>query len=133
MTEFFIDMLPPTSTHQERGCIIENGKRKYYDRNNGEARQKLKAYLAKYRPECPSQGAVQLVVKWCFPLKGKHLDGQPFTNRPDADNLCKTLLDVMTELGYWKDDSKVYSLVCEKFWAKRPGIYIRIKEVREND
>lgn len=128
MTEFFIDMIPPTSTHQERGCTIVNGKRKYYDRSNGDARQKLKAFLALYRPKESARGAVQLIVKWCFPVKGKHINGEPYINRPDVDNLCKALLDVMTELGFWKDDSKVYSLVCEKFWAARPGLYIKITD-----
>lgn len=129
MTEFFMDMIPPASTHQEHGHIIRNGKRQYYDRGNGDAEQKLKAYLAQHRPETPYTGALQVVVKWCFPIKAKHYDGEPFTNKPDADNLCKALLDIMTKLGFWKDDKQIYSLVCEKFWAERSGIYVRIEEV----
>lgn len=128
MLEFFIDMIPPTATHQQKGCTVVKGKRKYYDRGNGDAEQKLTAYLSRYRPSQPCKGAVQLIVKWCFPLKAAHINGEPYTNKPDADNLCKSLLDVMTKLGYWNDDKQVYSLVCEKFWAQRPGIYIKIKE-----
>ena len=86
MTEFFIDMIPPTSTHQERGCTIVNGKRKYYDRSNGAARQKLKAFLALYRPKEPAQGAVQLIVKWCFPVKGKHINGEPYIKTKERRN-----------------------------------------------
>ncbi|MDF2722122.1 MAG: BCBBV1cgp24, partial [Paenibacillus sp.] len=41
----------------------------------------------------------------------------------------KLLLDCMTDLGFWKDDSLVVSLIAEKFWAKLPGIYIKIEEV----
>lgn len=131
MLEFFIDMIPPTSTHQEKGCTIVNGKRKYYNRANGEAEEKLKAYLAKYVPDTPFTGAIQVVTKWCFPIKAKHYDGEPYTNKPDADNLCKALYDIMTKLGYWKDDSQIYSGITEKFWAARPGLYIRIEEVEE--
>lgn len=130
MLEFFIDMIPLTSTHQEKGCTIINGKRKFYNRANGEAEEKLKAYLAKYVPDAPFMGAVQVVTKWCFPIKAKHYDGEPYTNKPDADNLCKALYDIMTKLGYWKDDSHIYSSITEKFWAQRPGLYIRIEEVK---
>lgn len=35
----------------------------------------------------------------------------------------------MTDLKFWKDDALVVSLVAEKFWAKLPGIYIKIEEV----
>lgn len=131
MLEFFIDMIPPTATHQERGCAIKNGKRRYYNRNNDDAEQKLRAYLAKYVPEQPLTGALQVVCKWCYPIKGKHKDGEPHTSKPDVDNLCKALYDIMTKLGYWKDDSQIYSGITEKFWAARPGLYIRIEEVEE--
>ncbi|MEJ9208932.1 RusA family crossover junction endodeoxyribonuclease, partial [Paenibacillus larvae] len=30
---------------------------------------------------------------------------------------------------YWKDDALVVSEIVEKFWARLPGIYIRIEEV----
>lgn len=128
--EIFIDMIPPTATHQQRGCTIINGKRKYYNRANGEAEEKLKAYLAKYVPDTPFTGAIQVVTKWCFPIKAKHYNGEPYTNKPDADNLCKALYDIMTKLGYWKDDSHIYSSITEKFWAQRPGLYIKIEERR---
>lgn len=128
MTEFFIDMIPPTSTHQEKGYTIVNGKRRYYDRGNSDAEQKLKAYLSKHIPDKPYMDAVQVVTKWCFPIKAKHYDGEPYTNKPDADNLCKALYDIMTKLGFWKDDSLIYSSVTEKYWAERPGIYIKIQE-----
>lgn len=130
MIEFFMDMIPPTSTQQERGCTIINGKRKYYDRGNSDAHQKLKAYLSQHRPSTPLTGALQVVTKWCFPIKAMHHDGEPYTNKPDADNLCKAFYDIMTELGYWKDDKQIYSSITEKFWAQRPGIYVKIEEVK---
>ncbi len=69
------------------------------------------------------------MTKWCFPLTGKHRDGEYKTSRPDTDNLQKLLKDVMTDLGYWKDDAQVASEITEKFWAKIPGIYIAIEEL----
>lgn len=128
LIDFFMDMIPPTSTHQQRGCTMVNGKLRYYDRNNGDAEQKLTAYLSKHIPEKPFSGPLRVVTKWCFPIKAKHKDGEPYTNKPDADNICKSLYDIMTKLSYWKDDKQIYSSITEKFWAERPGIYVRIEE-----
>ncbi|AUO18673.1 crossover junction endodeoxyribonuclease RuvA [Monoglobus pectinilyticus] len=35
----------------------------------------------------------------------------------------------MTKLGYWVDDNLVASEIVEKFWAEKPGIYIRIEDL----
>lgn len=35
----------------------------------------------------------------------------------------------MTKAKYWTDDALVASEIVEKFWAERPGIYIRIEEL----
>ncbi len=129
MIAIFMPMIPPTATHQEKGCVIRNGRRQYYDRGNGDAEAKLRAHLAQHVPPEPLTGAVRVVCKWCFPLKGSHKDGEPYTNKPDVDNLCKALYDIMTRLGYWKDDKQICSSITEKFWAQVPGIYIRIEEV----
>lgn len=125
-------MIPPTSTHQQQGHTIDKrGVHRFYSRNNGEAEAKLTAYLMKHIPEQPFEGALQVVVKWCFPLKDKHTDGEPYTNKPDVDNLCKALYDIMTRLHFWNDDKQIFSAVTEKFWAKVPGIYVRIAEVEK--
>lgn len=130
MTEFFMPMVPPTSTHQQQGHTVDkHGNHRFYQRGNGEAEAKLTANLMKHIPEQPYSSAIQVVVKWCFPLKGKHTDGEPHTSKPDVDNLCKALYDIMTRLHFWEDDKLIYSAVTEKFWAKVPGVYVRIEEV----
>ena len=130
MTEFFMSMIPPTSTHQQQGHTLDkNGVHRFYKRSNGEAEAKLAAHLIKHIPPEPYTGAIEVVVKWCFPIKGRHKDGEPYTNKPDADNLCKSLYDIMSKLRYWKDDKQISSSITQKFWAEVPGIYIRIEEV----
>ena len=127
MTEFFLPMLPPTTTHQEKQVRVANGKPVIYEPATLKAaRAKLESHLAAHRPKEPYTDAVRLVVKWCFP-RGRHGDGQYKTTRPDTDNLQKLLKDCMTGLGFWKDDALVASEIVEKFWAERPGIYIRIE------
>ena len=66
----------------------------------------------------------------CFP-RGRYRDGQYKTTRPDTDNLQKLLKDCMSDTGFWKDDALVASEIVEKFWAERPGIYIRVEELQE--
>lgn len=129
-TEFFLPILPPTKTHQEKQVTCRNGKPVFYEPPELAAvRSKLQAYLARYIPAKKYTRAVRLVTKWCFPITGRHRDGEYKTTKPDTDNLQKLLKDVMTDLGYWTDDALVASEIIEKFWAARPGIYIAIEEL----
>lgn len=129
-TEFFLPMVPPTATHQEKQIAVVKGKPVLYDPAEVKAaRSKLTAHLARHQPERRMQGAVRLMVKWCFPLRGDHQDGEYKTSKPDTDNLIKLLKDCMTKVGFWKDDAQVASEINEKFWAAVPGIYIRAEEL----
>lgn len=127
--EFFLPMIPPTATHQEKQVRVVKGKPVFYDPPEvTAARSKLTAHLAGHRPERPIEGGVRLVVKWCFP-RGRHRDGAYRTTKPDTDNLQKLLKDCMTDAGFWEDDAQVASEICEKFWAGVPGIYICVEAI----
>lgn len=128
-TEFFMPMKPPTCTHQEKQV---NWKTKtFYEPAELKAvRSKLMAHLGQHVPDEKYTTAVRLVTKWCFPITGKHQDGEYKTTKPDTDNLQKMLKDCMTDVGFWTDDALVASEIIEKFWAKVPGIYICIEKVR---
>lgn len=130
MTEFFLPILPPTSTQQMKQVKVVNGKPVFYEPPEVKsARQKLQAYLNQHKPSDAFSGAVRLTTWWCFPVKGRHKDGEYRTSRPDTDNLVKLLKDVMTELGFWKDDAQVASEVTEKYWADIPGIYVKVESL----
>ena len=132
-TEFFMPMVPPTATYQEKKISYINGKPHFYEEADlRDARAKLEAHLAKHIPKEKYTTAVRLAVKWCFPIKGNHADGDYKTSKPDTDNLQKLLKDVMTHLGFWTDDALVCVELCEKFWAEIPGIYINIRELPTN-
>lgn len=91
---------------------------------------KLQAHLARHVPDQPYTTATRVIVKWCFPLTEGHYDGEYKITKPDTHNLNKMLFDVMEELGYWPNDALVASEIIEKFWARVPGIYICIEELR---
>lgn len=132
MSHIFISMIPPTITQQQhRIGVTKAGKKYTYEQQElKEARSDLRARLAEHVPEKMITGPVSLLVIWCFPIKGKkHTDGEWKTSKPDTDNLNKMLKDVMTSLGWWKDDALVVSETIEKRWADKPGIYIQWKEI----
>lgn len=123
-------MIPPTVTHQEKKISVRNGKPIFYEPPElKDARAKLTAYLAPYAPEKPFTNGVRLLVKWCFPIKGGHASGEYKLTKPDTDNLQKLLKDVMTAVGFWKDDALVCSEIVEKFYSAVPGIYIQLQVV----
>lgn len=128
--DFFLPMIPPTATAQEKRVRMCGGRYVFYDPEKVQsARSHITAALWQHRPEQPITGAVQLCVKWLFP-KGKiHKDGEYKITKPDTDNLQKMLKDCMTQAGFWRDDALVCSEIVEKFWAETPGIYIVVREI----
>lgn len=130
--QFFIPMIIPTVTDQEhRVGINKNGKPYIYkDAKLKAARAKIKDSLAAFVPDEMIAGKpVRFMVKWLFPVKGQHTDGEYKISKPDTDNLMKMLKDVMTELHFWKDDALVASEISEKFYADKPGLFIVIQEL----
>ena len=129
MVEFFAPMNPPTVTAQQKGVRVVNGKPVFYEKPEVKAaRTLLTIHLARHRPKKPMQGAVRLLVVWRYP-RGKHPDRSWRITRPDTDNIQKLLKDVMTDLGYWRDDAQVASELVEKIWSNSPGIYVKAEEM----
>lgn len=129
-TEFFVTMIPPTKTYQQKKITVRNGKPIVYEpRELKEVRVSLMEHLAPFKPEEMYTKSVRLVVKWLFPITANHKDGEYKYTKPDTDNLQKLLKDVMTDLRFWKDDALVCSEIVEKFWSNITGIYIYIEEL----
>lgn len=119
-------MKPPTVTAQQHK--IGNGK--FYDPPELKStKSKLRAYLIPHVPDKPFDGPLRLVVKWCYPIKGNHKNGEYKATNPDTDNLNKALKDIMEDLGFFVNDSRVASEIIEKFWSEIPGIYIRLEKL----
>jgi Holliday junction resolvase RusA-like endonuclease len=73
----------------------------------------------------PFVGPVKVVLTLRFPRAKSHVgkDGKlkpsapvRHTARPDADNAAKAILDALTTIGVWRDDSQVSSLVVRKVY-----------------
>ena len=131
-----IDCIPPTATAQQKGAFVTPGGRiQFFKRRRVlEAERTLAALLAPYRPHAPVTGPVRLVVEWTFPYrkserKADVREGRELrhTTRPDLDNLEKGLVDTMTTLGFWLDDSQICSKTTRKFRGPKPGICIEVR------
>lgn len=132
MIEFFMPMIPPTTTAQQHKVSVRNGKPVFYDPPELVlAKSKLRTHLIPHVPEQPFDGALRLVVKWCYPVTGEHYDGEYKYTKPDTDDLNKALKDIMEDLGFYVNDSRVASETIEKFWAEVTGIWIHLEEIYE--
>ena len=127
---FFIPMIPPNHTHQEKGERVVNGRIVHYTKSEIKAiRRRFLAELADYAPRQPLTGPVRLITKWMYPAGHGYEAGTWKKTRPDTDNLIKLFKDCMTEVGFWKDDAQVASEITEKFYWNVPGIYVRVEEI----
>lgn len=125
----------PTVTHQQKKVTVVKNKQgksvpRFFETPElKSARQFFMGHLGPHVPDEPFMQGLRLTVKWCFPRNGKYHDGAYKITKPDLDNSNKLLQDCMTNLGFWKDDNLIASLIAEKFWTDVSGIYIRIEEL----
>ena len=140
MSEFFIKCNPPKSTAQGSSTILKrrDGSMFVGKFANSKAKKVQSDLMSLFRPhvpENPFEGPVELSVTWTYPWRKsetkKRMAEQwlPCDKRPDVDNLCKMLFDIMTRLNYWRDDSQVSNLHFIKGWGDYPGIGIVIEEM----
>ena len=89
-----------------------------------------RAKLLPHKPSHPSDAPIRLFIVLYFDKKSpKKLWGKYKTTRPDADNFCKALIDQMTQVGFWNDDSQVADLHIIKRYAAEAQIYIELEEL----
>ena len=124
--KFFLQMIPPTTTAQEKKVNFKT-KKIYAADKVVAAKEKYRAYLAGYRPKAPLTGPLRLSVCWQFP-KGNRQEGY-CANKPDLDNAIKLLQDVMQGLDFFEDDKQICRLELAKIWTDHPGVYIELDEL----
>lgn len=128
---FKLKMVPPTATAQQKGECVRAGYIHHYKKKNVAAAEAiLRDALLPYVPEKQIENRpISLTVVWMFPFPKstrKHEAGvsrRKFT-RPDTDNLNKMLKDVMTDMGFWKDDALISTECILKLYSDEPGILI---------
>lgn len=102
------------------------------------------AEAVKHRPPKPLCGPVRVDWTMTFPRPQSHYGTgrnagvlkasapRHHPNRPDRDNLDKVVLDCLSELGYWRNDTQVCSGFLLKLWGERGGAVVEVTELAEN-
>ena len=130
---FKLKMIPPTATAQQKGERVVKGYIHHYKKKNvAQAEAILRDALLPYVPAEPIEGQpIRLLTLWMFPYPKsakKHKPGYDRwkITRPDTDNLNKMLKDVMTDMGFWKDDALIAVEQVWKVYSDEPGIWISV-------
>lgn len=111
-------------------AMIRGGKVHVYNKDTSKAwKESIMIGFRKYS-NLEIDSPVRVVIGYYFKrpkslLRKKDLfDPFPHTKKPDLDNLDKAVLDALTELGVWKDDSLVYSLHSAKYYTSKDNTNI---------
>ena len=91
-----------------------------------------------FRPETPLEGPVLVTIVWFLPrpqslCRKRDPEGPVLCwKRPDRDNLDKAVLDVLTNMGMFRDDAQVCRGEPAKYYhskAGRPGTVVEIRQL----
>ena len=124
---------------QQRHRVARNNR--MYDPSYKDKKQ-VWLQIAKWKPKMPIVGDIMLKVIFTIPYpkkfyrtgKFKHLlkDNIPeyVSVRPDIDNYCKLLLDILQGKDrYFVDDSQVVKLQAEKIYGRKGKTEVVIEEI----
>lgn len=132
--EFFLQMKDyPTATHQQKDVVCATGKPIFIPKDGlKKAKEQITDALirSKMKPDKPFAGILRLDLTFCFHPKAKHFDGEPHTNKPDRDNLEKTLVDLLVDHGFILKDQEIFSGEIIKIWSRVPGVNICLTEYK---
>ena len=118
----------PIGTAQQKGEMVRGGRIHHY------TKKKVATQMAIYenairealdgREPPMFEDAVYLDITFYYQIKQPKRWGQWKTSAPDLDNSVKSLQDVMSRMGFWKNDSQIALLKLKKRLSEHPGILI---------
>jgi Holliday junction resolvase RusA-like endonuclease len=130
----------PTAQARGRAGINHAGKAMIFTgRNQRRHQNDLIALMAPYAPEMPLSGPLELSIRVFKPVpvswpKKKQRAALAWeiwpTGTPDLDNYQKQIMDCMTALHFWNDDSQVAIITARKTYGEKPRWEIALEEIR---
>lgn len=97
-------------------------------------RRRISLAVKPYLPREPLTGPVAVSLAFFFARPKAHRNKRGLkssapafhTQKPDADNLAKAVLDELTNAGLWKDDTQVVDISVTKAWDEQGGCQITV-------
>ena len=137
LNEFVVKGTPDTTTAQQKGVRVIGRRVMFYKKPEVvQAERWLWGSLLCFSPTEPYEGALYVRIMWLFDKKSltKKEDRTFRIARPDLDNMFKGLADVMSDMGFWKDDSQIVKMDLTKGWSKKyPGLFFQIWQLEDGD
>ena len=127
--KFFVELDHiPSTTAQQKGYNRYTGQ--FYTKKRVEDIKSLYACILKaHKPAVPLTGALRLTVKFYYPVKRPHKDGEPKITRPDTDNMIKLLKDTATLCDFWTDDAQIADERVVKAYSDPSGIWFEVEQI----
>lgn len=139
--QFHVDGEPKAQPRPRAFARKMGGKfvARVYDAGTAEGwKSAVAAAALPHRPARPLDGPLSLMLVYSMPRPKSHYrsgkrshelkDGMTanHTQKPDLDNLTKAVLDALTQIGMWRDDSQVCEKREVKVWSERGGVDVKI-------
>jgi Holliday junction resolvase RusA-like endonuclease len=125
--------VPPSVTAQQKRLRIVRGRPMFFHgQRMREQEQTWTALLAPHVPDKPVAGPLSLSMRLIYPhLKSARKRDRslivPKGSKPDADNVAKHIIDLLSRLRFIEDDQSVARLIIEKYFGPEAFIGIRIQ------
>lgn len=123
--------LPPIAQKRHR-----TGRWGMYDPSH-EDKENVKLLLSnQIKNEYLGEGPLKVSAEFLFPIpkatskiKKEKMDRSWHIKRPDIDNCLKFYMDVLQDMGVFKDDSQICSLSLIKIYSPIPRVEIEITKL----
>ena len=134
LAQFFLPVVP-SGMARPRFSRITGGT--FKDKTQRDRERELDAHLRLHTPKSQINGPVSVEMDCLMPIpvsttKRRRIEMESLfelpTKRPDLDNMAKQLLDGLTRCEFWGDDAQVCGLIALKYFARRPGWKVIIRE-----
>lgn len=142
---FFIPLIP-TPQMRARHFVKKTKSGKYFQGTYKDASQRreenqLMQLLEKHLPEIPINKPIMFQMIAYMPIPESWAGWKKTAakmglihpvGRPDLDNLLKNIIDCMTKIGFWRDDSLIIGYVSvDKKYSLKPGWFVQIETFNE--
>lgn len=138
MIKFTIPIIPKAQARARSGRTKAGQTIMYTGSGQRQAQNDLVSLMAPYAPQKPLDGPLSITVdaylsvpkSWSKRKQACALAQQirP-TSKPDLDNYLKQIMDCMTKLGFWMDDSQVVRITAAKKYGEKACWHVMLHEI----